>query len=150
LQFFTVSLFLVGTLISGKLSDFIGIRRWAKWALWILFLFAAPIYFLLGWKIYWLLFFLQGALALLIASYFSVLPALVCSLFPIEVRYSGAATAINFAIAIFGGVGPFIMVLVIDRLHSPLWPSLYLMAGCAISLFSLTFVHDPKRGLSKM
>jgi hypothetical protein len=44
-------------------------------------------------------------------------------LFPIEVRYSGAATAIHFAIAIFGG---------------------------ALSLFSLTFVHDPKRSMSKM
>ena len=68
----------------------------------------------------------------------------------IEVRYSGAATAINFAIAIFGGAGPFIMVFVIDRLHSPLWPSLYLMAGCALSLFSLTYVHDPKLSMSKM
>jgi MFS transporter, MHS family, proline/betaine transporter len=150
LQFFTISFFLIGTLLSGKTSDYIGIRRYAKGALWILFFLAAPIYFLMGMKIYWLLFLSQGALALLISSYFSVLPALVCSLFPIEVRYSAAGAAINFAIAIFGGLGPFIMVLVIGRLHSPLWPSLYLMAGCALSLFSLSYVHDPKRSMSKM
>ena len=150
LHFFTISLFLITTLIAGRLSDFIGIRRFAKWVLWILFFLAAPIYILMGWKIYWLLFFTQGALALLVASYFSVLPALVCSLFPIEVRYSGTATAMNLAIAIFGGAGPFIMALVIGQLHTPFWPTLYLMVGCAISLFSLTHVHDPKRSMSQM
>ncbi len=150
LQFFSISLFLVTTPFAGKLSDRVGIRRFAKWTLWILFVLAAPIYFLMAWKIYWLLLLTQGALAILIASYFSVLPALVTSLFPIEVRYSGAATAMNFAIAIFGGLGPFIMVLVIGRFQTPLWPTLYLMVGCAISLFSLAHVGDPKRSIAKM
>lgn len=144
LQLFTVVLFLVTTLFAGRLSDYVGIRRFAKWALWILFFLASPIYFLMGWKIYWLLFVTQGILAILLASYFSVLPVLVSSLFPIEVRYSGTATAMNFAIAIFGGVGPFIMVQVIGQFQSPVWPSLYLMIGCALSLLSLAKVAQPK------
>lgn len=150
LQFFTIFLFLVTILFAGKLADSIGIRRFAKWVLWILFSVAAPIYILMGWKIYWLLFFTQGVLAVLIASYFSVLPVLVSSLFPIEVRYSGTATAMNLAIAIFGGIGPFIMVLVIGRFQTPLWPILYLMVGCALSILSLSHVHNPKRSIAKM
>ncbi len=149
LQFFTISLFLVTTLLAGRFSDLVGIRPFAKWVLWSLFFLAAPIYFLTGWKIYWLLFLTQGGLAILLASYFSVLPVLVSSLFPIEVRYSGTAMAMNFAIAIFGGIGPFIMVLVIGQFQSPFWPTLYLMIGCAFSLFSLAHVQDPKRSISK-
>jgi MHS family proline/betaine transporter-like MFS transporter len=150
LQFFTIVLFLVTTLFAGRLSDYVGVRRFAKWVLWILFLLASPIYILMGWKIYWLLFFTSGILAILIASYFSVLPVLVSSLFPIEIRYSGTATAMNFAIAIFGGIGPFIMVQVIGQFHSPVWPILYLMTGCAISLFSLAQVQSQKLQISKM
>jgi MFS transporter, MHS family, proline/betaine transporter len=150
LQFFTIILFLVTTLFAGRLSDYVGIHRFAKWALWTLFLLASPIYILMGWKIYWLLFLTQGVLAVLIASYFSVLPVLVSSLFPIEIRYSGTATAMNFAIAIFGGLGPFIMVRVIGQFQSPIWPSLYLMIGCAISLFSLACVRNQKLSISKM
>jgi MFS family permease len=150
LNFFTISMFLITILIAGRLSDYIGIRRFAKWVLWILFFLAAPIYFSMEWKIYWLLFLSQGVLALFIASYFSVLPALVCSLFPIEVRYSGSATAINFAIAIFGGLGPFIMTFVLGQFYSPLWPTVYLMSGCALSLFSLAYVRNPKQSMSKM
>jgi MFS family permease len=150
LQFFIIVLFLVTTLLAGKASDRIGIRRFAKRVLWILFFLTSPIYILSGWKIYWLLFFTQGVLAILIASYFSVLPVLVSSLFPIEVRYSGTATAMNFAIAIFGGIGPFIMIQAIGQFHSPLWPILYLMIGCALSLLSLAGVHNPKQLISKM
>lgn len=149
-QLFTISLFLITILLAGRLSDFVGVRRFAKWVLWMLFCLASPIYILMGCKIYWLLFISQGALAVLIASYFSVLPVLVSTLFPIEVRYSGTATAMNFAIAIFGGIGPFIMVRVIEQFQTPLWPSLYLMIGCAISLLSLAYVHNPKRSISKM
>lgn len=150
LQFFTISLFLITTLFAGRVSDYVGVRRFAKWVLWILFFLAAPIYILTGWKIYWLLFFTQGTLAILIASYLSVLPVLVSSLFPIEIRYSGTATAMNFTIAIFGGVGPFIMVQVIGQFQSFIWPSLYLMIGCAISLLSLAHVGNLKQAISKM
>jgi MFS family permease len=150
LQFFTIALFLITTLFAGRLADYIGVRRFAKWVLCILFLLAAPIYILTGWKIYWLLFFTQGTLAVLIASYFSVLPVLVSSLFPIEIRYSGTATAMNFTIAIFGGIGPFIMVEVIGQHQSFVWPSLYLMIGCALSLFSLAHVGNLKQSISKM
>lgn len=145
LQLFTIALFLATTLISGKLSDNLGIGRFAKWVLWTLFFLASPIYILMDLKIYWLLFVTQGILAILIASYFSVLPILVSSLFPIEVRYSGTATAMNFAIAIFGGIGPFIMVRLIGKFQSPVWPSLYLMIGCALSIFSLAQLHHQKQ-----
>jgi MHS family proline/betaine transporter-like MFS transporter len=149
LQFFTIVLFLATTLLAGRLADTVGVRRFAKWVLCILLCLASPIYILMGWKIYWLLFFTQGTLAVLIASYFSVLPVLVSSLFPIEVRYSGTATAMNFAIAIFGGIGPFFMARVIGQFHSPIWPILYLMIGCAISLLSLARVNQ-KLSISKM
>lgn len=150
LQYFSIVLFLVTTLVAGRLSDFVGVRRFAKYVLWILFFLASPIYILMDMKIYWLLFITQGVLSILIASYFSVLPVLVTTLFPIEVRYSGTATAMNFAIAIFGGLGPFIVVRVIGQYHSPAWPSLYLMIGCAVSLLSLSYVHNPKRSVAKM
>jgi len=150
LQFFIIVLFLVTTLLAGKVSDHVGIRRFAKRVLWILFFLASPIYIFTGWKIYWLLFFSQGVLAVLIASYCSVLPALVSSLFPIEVRYSGTATAMNFAIAIFGGLGPFIMIEVIGQFPNLLWPILYLMVGCALSLLSLAGVKNPNQMISKM
>ena len=150
LQFVIIVLFLITTLFAGRLADRVGVRRFAKWVLWILFFLASPIYILMGWKIYWLIFFTQGTLAVLVASYFSVLPVLVSSLFPIEVRYSGTATAMNFSIAIFGGVGPFIMVRVIGQFQSPVWPILYLMIGCAFSLLSLALVRNQKLSISKM
>lgn len=150
LHFYTISVFLVTSPFAGKLADKVGIRRFARMVLWILFFLAIPIYLLTGLKIYWLLFVTQGILALLLSSYLSVLPSLVCSLFPIEVRYSGTATAMNFAIAIFGGVAPFIMMLVIGQFETPIWPILYLMGGCTISLTSLAYVQRPKTAISKM
>lgn len=57
----------------------------------------------------------------------STYTALLSSLFPTQVRYSGVALSYNTAMAIFAGMGPVICTVVIHAFHSILAPAYYIM-----------------------
>ncbi len=75
-------------------------------------------------------------IAALIAGYSATLPALVASLFPIDVRFTGVAIVNNSAVTLFGGLSPLLITYLISTQHSlsvPMWP---IMACTGISILS--------------
>ena len=141
----TLVIFLISTPLFGKLSMRIGCKRLAKWTIYGLLLLAFPLYFIMATKLLWTIYLGQGLLAILLAAYFSTLPALICSLFPPEVRYSGTSIVINAAVGIFGAAGPLIMTYFVIGTGIRVLPSLYLVIGSLISLYTLFTIKDERR-----
>jgi MHS family proline/betaine transporter-like MFS transporter len=135
---FTIAVLLVATPLMGYLSIKQGVKKVAIWSAWALVILALPAYFIMNQKVVWMAFVCQGLLAFCLAAYLSCLPALICMLFPVEVRYSGTSLSVNLGLALFGGAGPFIMTYLINRLDTPLLPSFYLIIGALISLLCLS------------
>ncbi len=141
---FTIVTLLIFTPIMGKISISVGCKRLAIWATYGLIMAAFPVFFLINLKILWCIYLGQGILALLLAAYLSNLPALVCGLFPVEVRYSAASLSINLCIGLFGALGPLIMTYFVIESRVPLLSAIYLIAGAAISLYTL-LIMKPDR-----
>ncbi|MBX3702131.1 MAG: MFS transporter [Dokdonella sp.] len=64
-----------------------------------------------------------------------VIPVLLVQAFPPAVRYSGVSFAYNVAYAVFGGLTPQLVSLMV--LRSPLAPAWYVVALCLLGLISL-------------
>jgi MFS family permease len=144
IQLVTIALLLIVTPLAGKASIYLGSKRLAKWAVWGMLLTVFPIYYLISSQILWVILICHGILAVLLATYLGNLPALTCALFPVEVRYSGVATAMNLSITIFASIGIVIITLLINTSSSYLWPSLYWIGGALLSLWSLSKVKEKR------
>ncbi|WP_144113269.1 MFS transporter [Paraburkholderia sp. BCC1886] len=79
--------------------------------------------------------------ALLKATYFAPIPALMADLFPVETRTTGMAFAYNIGTTIFGGFTPVAVAALIAATHNNLAPGLYLMFAAVISLFTLVWAR---------
>jgi MFS transporter, MHS family, proline/betaine transporter len=120
-------------LIGGLLGDRFGYRNIYMMSCIVLIVFTYPLFML----------FSNGNMALVIASYmifsviFGLIPssysAILCSLFPTPVRYTGIAMSYNLAYAIFGGLSPVICTLAIQYFGTPLAPAYYVMVIAALS-----------------
>ncbi|WP_118182992.1 MFS transporter [Paraburkholderia phosphatilytica] len=79
--------------------------------------------------------------ALLKATYFAPIPALMAELFPTETRTTGMAFGYNIATTIFGGFTPFAVASLIAATGNNLAPGLYLMIAAVISLVTLVWAR---------
>jgi MHS family proline/betaine transporter-like MFS transporter len=137
LNAYTVIVGMLAIPLAGKLSSRIGPVRLIQMALAALFFGALPLYLLIAsGTIFWI-FIGQGLLVALLASYLCNLPAIICKLFPTEVRYSCCALIINFSVAIFGGTTPLLINYLLDKTEWHFMPALYLMVAAVISFYSL-------------
>ncbi|MEM7225886.1 MAG: MFS transporter [Pseudomonadota bacterium] len=96
-------------------------------------LFAYPLVWLMHHDSYVLVLAGQFGFAVLIGSFFAVIPATMAELFPWRVRVTGAAVSYNLPMAIFGGTAPMVgawLVHVTDDAMSVAW---YVAAVAAIS-----------------
>ncbi len=143
IQLFIISLLVIVTPFIGKASVRIGSKRLSKIALYGLILTPLPIYYLITYKIFWMILVGQGIIAIFFATYISNLPALICSLFPVKVRYSAVATAMNLSILIFAILGIALITFFIHHSDSLLWPSYYWIGASLLSLLCLTRVKEP-------
>jgi MHS family proline/betaine transporter-like MFS transporter len=106
-------------------------------ALVALFFSALPLYGLIAsGSLVWV-FVGQGLLVALLACYLCNLPAVLCQLFPTQVRYSGCGLVINFSVALFGGTAPLLMNYALQKTECLFLPALYLMLAASISWYSL-------------
>jgi MHS family proline/betaine transporter-like MFS transporter len=142
IQLTTIFILAVITPLAGKASIRFGSKRLAKWAAFGILFTAFPLYYLICQGILWMIVLSQAILAVFLAVYLGNLPAMVCSLFPIEVRYSGVATVMNISVTIFASIGILIITLFINNSNTPLLPSLYWVGGTLLSLWGLTRVKD--------
>ncbi len=143
IQLATIFILVVATPFAGKASMHFGSKHLARWALYGLLVIAIPVYYLISFKQFWLILAGQGIIAILFAAYISNLPALICSLFPVKVRYSGVATAMNLSVTIFASAGIIFITLFLKQNTLPLWPSYYWIAAALLSLLSLSHVKEP-------
>ncbi|WP_028224165.1 MFS transporter [Paraburkholderia ferrariae] len=75
--------------------------------------------------------------ALLKATYFAPIPALMAELFPTATRTTGMALGYNIGTTLFGGFTPFAVTSLIAVTHNNLAPGFYLMIAAVVSLFTI-------------
>ncbi|QSN63991.1 MFS transporter [Caballeronia sp. M1242] len=79
--------------------------------------------------------------ALLKATYFAPIPALMSELFPTATRTTGMAFGYNIGTTVFGGFTPLAVASLIALTHNNLAPGLYLMIAAVVSLFTLVWAR---------
>jgi MFS family permease len=72
-----------------------------------------------------------------------VIPALLVMSFPGPVRFSGISFAYNVAYAVFGGLTPFFVTLLMK--NQPLAPAHYVAALCVLGVVTSVWVGDARR-----
>jgi len=87
----------------------------------------------------------HAALGVLLAVFLSAVLATVTELFPTRVRYSGFALGHNLAVALAGGLAPFVATYLISTTGSSSAPAYYLIGAAVITLITLTTVHETAR-----
>lgn len=79
--------------------------------------------------------------ALLKATYFAPIPALMSELFPTRTRTTGMALGYNIGTTVFGGFTPLAVAALIETTGNNLAPGLYLMLAAIISLFTVVWAR---------
>lgn len=127
--------------MAGALSDRVGRRPMWRWSLIGLFLFAVPLYMLIGTG-------LAGAVAgfillgLLYVPQLATISATFPAMFPTAVRFAGFAIAYNVSTSLFGGTAPAIGSALISATGDQLMPAYYMMLACLVGLAALRFMPE--------
>lgn len=101
-----------------------------------IFLLALPLYFSAQHFSLAAFLSLEVALVLLLTIQFALLPSILCELFPLRVRYTCVGISYNFAIVLFGGWTPFVILLLSDKAKHFLTPAFALMVTALLSLYA--------------
>ncbi|MCZ4552115.1 MFS transporter [Gordonia rubripertincta] len=125
----------------GAWSDRIG-RKPMWWGSLIgLFVFALPMYWLMGQGLAWAIVGFV-VLGLLYIPQLSTISATFPAMFPTQVRYAGFAISYNVATAAFGGTAPLINDAVTANEGWELFPAAYMMLACAVGMIALPFLRE--------
>ena len=81
-------------------------------------------------------------IALLKATYFAPIPALMADLFPTRTRTTGMAFGYNIGTTVFGGFTPLAVASLIAATGNNLAPGLYLMLAAIVSLVTLLWARS--------
>lgn len=131
-----------GCVISGALADRIGARRTLFFGGLLLAASAYALYTTIHTRpdllvpLYALAGFLVGTIG--------AVPFVLVNAFPAQVRFSGLSFSYNLSYAIFGGLTPMVVTLMLK--NDPLAPAHYVVAVCALGMVTALFVKDPVRG----
>ncbi|MBV8961893.1 MAG: MFS transporter [Hyphomicrobiales bacterium] len=89
------------------------------------------------------LMLVQGISAVLLAMYAGPLCAVLSELFPTKVRFTALSIGYSLAVALFGGLAPYISTFLIKETGSPISPAAYIVFGALISAATLIAIKDP-------
>ncbi|MGE0005481.1 MAG: MFS transporter [Parvibaculaceae bacterium] len=120
-------------LVMSRLSDRIGRKPILVSAAVGLLLFSWPLFELMRTGEAFYVFLGQLGFTLLIGSYGSVNPIVLCEVFPRHVRCSAVSAAYNLSFGLAGGTAPAVATWLIETTGHPAVPALYIMACAAIS-----------------
>lgn len=132
----------VGCVVSGSLADKIGARRTLFFGGLLLAVSAYAFYTTIGTRpdllipLYALAGFLVGTIG--------AVPFVLVNAFPAQVRFSGLSFSYNLSYAIFGGLTPMVVTLMLK--NDPLAPAHYVVALCVLGMITALFVKDRSRG----
>jgi MHS family proline/betaine transporter-like MFS transporter len=96
-----------------------------------------PIYLLLLTKHKVFILLGEILLAIIAGGFSGMINSFMCSLLPVNIRYSGIAFGYSMGVAIFGGTVPIICNFLITYCDSLLAPSLYLVLGGFIGFLGI-------------
>ena len=125
----------------GRYSDIIGRKPMWWFSLITLFIFALPMYYLIGTGF-------TGAvigfavLGLLYIPQLSTISATFPAIFPAHVRFAGFAVTYNVFTSAFGGTAAPINEAVVDGTGFIQFPAAYMMLACAIGMVSVLFLKE--------
>ncbi|MBP6344992.1 MFS transporter [Neisseriaceae bacterium CLB008] len=145
-QAFTASLIgnvfmVIGSLISGRCADKIGMAKVLRYSAILLMVGSYPL-------LMWLhhdpamstLVCVHILFCLMVAAFSGAAPSALASIFPVEVRSTGMAVAYNIAAIFFAGFTPALLTWATS--HNVMAPSLYLAGACVIALIALQKMFD--------
>ncbi|KWR82350.1 MFS transporter [Cupriavidus sp. IDO] len=132
----------VGCVVSGSLADKIGARRTLFFGGLLLAVSVYAFYTTIGTRpdllipLYALAGFLVGTIG--------AVPFVLVNAFPAQVRFSGLSFSYNLSYAIFGGLTPMVVTLMLK--NDPLAPAHYVVALCVLGMITALFIKDRSRG----
>ncbi len=88
------------------------------------------------------LLIVEAVFSIFIAAFTGPGPALMAELFPTRIRNTALALSYNFAVAIFGGFGQFIVVWLIQVTGDPVAPAYYVLGASVIGIIAVLPVPD--------
>ncbi|MFG1977353.1 MFS transporter [Nonomuraea fuscirosea] len=135
---------LVFTMYGGALSDRIGRVRTFQIGYAIVFVWMIPLFLLMETRDIWLFAVAIIVLAVGLGLSYGPMSALYAELFPVAVRYSGAAIGYALGAILGGAFAPTIAEALVQGTGSALSIGVYIMVLCVISLAAVTMVKDPK------
>jgi len=128
--------------VFGLLSDVVGRRRVLGGACVLAFVFAFPLFSLMGTHSPVRAVLAHTLLGLILAVFLGATLAAMNELFPTRVRYGGFSIGYNISASVFGGTAPLVVTLLITKIGVVPAPSLYLMAVAGITLIAVLCTRE--------
>lgn len=142
LSLYQVILLGMGVPVFGFLSDRLG-RRFLLLVSSILVFITSPLFFYFLKQGVWL-YPLFTVNAIIFSIYNGAFPCLISELFTVDVRFSGVALSYNMAFALFGGLTPLLVSLIIQKTQLLLAPAIVIMLSACLSFIALCFIKPLK------
>ena len=142
---FSMAVLLAVILAMSRLSDRVGRKPILVGAAVGLLILSWPLMALMQTGSIPLVILGQAGFALLIGSYGSVNPIVLCEVFPRHVRCSAVSAAYNLSVGLAGGTAPAVATWLIEKTNNPVMPAYYITACAAISLVAVLSLHESRR-----
>ena len=141
-----ILVYAVLTPMMGALSDRVGRKPMLLLAATIFLLASYPLLLLITQQgSFQALVLAQVVAATALAIFSGPAPALLCELYPTNIRYTSLSVGYNLAVMLFGGFAPFIATLLIQQTGNPIAPTYYLMAAALVSIVAIAGIRDKYR-----
>lgn len=136
-------------LVGGVLADRFGTRQVYLTGILCLIVLTYPLFLLFNLhSLIWVVISY-----LIFSLFFGFIPgsysAMLSTLFPTAVRYSGIAMSYNLAYAFFGGFSPIICTFAIHQFNSNLAPALYVILVALLSFFACYSLKEKAKNQSQ-
>ena len=126
----------IGCVIAGMLADRLGAKRVIFWGALALAASSYTLYTSIGAHPDWLL--PLYALTGFTVGTVGAIPSVLVTAFPAQVRFSGMSFSYNVAYAIFGGLTPVMVTMLLKS--DPLAPAHYVVALCLLGMVTTLFI----------
>ena len=129
----------------SRLSDRIGRKPILVTAALGLLIFAWPFFELMRTGDVLYVFLGQFGFTLLIGSFGSVNPIVLCEVFPRHVRCSAVSAAYNISVGLAGGTAPAVATWLIEETGNVSMPAFYIMLCAAISVAAALSLRESRQ-----
>jgi MFS transporter, MHS family, proline/betaine transporter len=133
-------------LVVSRLSDRIGRKPILTSAAVGLLVLAWPLFELMRTGEVLYVFLGQLGFTLLIGSFGSVNPIVLCEVFPRHVRCSAVSAAYNLSVGLAGGTAPAVATWLIEETGNVSMPAFYIMVCAAISAAAAFSLRESRQG----